>query len=353
MELLDDRATVERLDPQGLLGRIEGLPEQCVDAWRRAGGLKLPQGLSDARELVVLGMGGSAIAGAIFRSLALLSGRKPVAVVRGYDVPGYVGPSTLAVACSHSGNTEETLSALDQALDRGASAFALTQGGRLAELAAERTLPLFTYEYDGEPRSALGLQLMVLLAIGERAGALESQEAAVAEAVALMREQRERLGFAVPSAHNPAKQLAARLHERLPVVIGGGVLVEAAYRWKTQLAENSKCWALHEELPELDHNTIVGFGLPRKIVARMRTVFLSHPGLHPRLLLRIDGTADALADAGIESERVEALGTSPLAQVLTTIYHGDFVSYYLALLNGVEPSPVAPIEKLKKRLAKG
>jgi len=242
---------------------------------------------------------------------------------------------------------------LDQALDRGASAFALTQGGRLAELAAERTLPLFTYEYDGEPRSALGLQLMVLLAIGERAGALESQEAAVAEAVALMREQRERLGFAVPSADNPAKQLAARLHERLPVVIGGGVLVEAAYRWKTQLAENSKCWALHEELPELDHNTIVGFGLPRKIVARMRTVFLSHPGLHPRLLLRIDGTADALADAGIESERVEALGTSPLAQVLTTIYHGDFVSYYLALLNGVEPSPVAPIEKLKKRLAKG
>lgn len=350
MELLDDPATVERLDPSGLLGRIAGLPEQCEDAWKHAGSLELPERLSEARELVVLGMGGSGIAGAILRSLALLTGRKPVAVVRGYGVPGHVGPSTLAIACSHSGNTEETLSALTQALDAGASAFALTKGGRLAELAAERNVPLYTYTYDGEPRSALGLQLMVLLALGERAGALESQDAAVSEAAGLMREQRRQLGFVVPIADNPAKQLAARLHGRLPVVIGGGVLVEAAYRWKTQFTENSKCWALHEELPELDHNTIVGFGLPREIVARMRPVFLTHPGLHPRLLLRIDGTAEALADAGIKSECVEALGSSPLAQVLTAIFHGDFVSYYLALLNGVDPSPVAPIEKLKARL---
>src|SRR3990172_6171985 len=119
---LDDRATAERLDPHGLLARIESLPEQCTEAWQRASELELPAGCADAREAVLLGMGGSGIAGDILRSLASISGRKPVLVVRGYDVPAFAGDTTLVVACSHSGQTEETLSAFQQALDSGARA---------------------------------------------------------------------------------------------------------------------------------------------------------------------------------------------------------------------------------------
>ena len=191
---------------------------------------------------------------------------------------------------------------------------------------------------------------MALLALGERAGLLDRQGPAVAEAVALLQEQRGRIGFAVPAERNPAKQLAGRLHGRLPAVIGADVLTEAAYRWKTQLNENSKCWALCEQLPELDHNTIVGFGLPEEVVSRLHVVFLWHPALHPRLLLRYEATAEALTEAGVSHERVEALGTSSLAQVLSAIYLGDLVSYYLALLNGVDPSPVAAIDRLKEKL---
>jgi glucose/mannose-6-phosphate isomerase len=150
-----------------------------------------------------------------------------------------------------------------------------------------------------------------------------------------------------------AKQLAARLFERLPVVVGGGQLAVAAYRWKTQFNENSKSWALFEEVPELGHNTIVGFGLPAAAVAQLHVVFLGHPSLSPRLLLHYDGTAEALRDAGVTSERVAALGTSALAQILTGAYHGDWVSFYLAIVNGVDPSPVGPIEKLKRHLAQG
>jgi glucose/mannose-6-phosphate isomerase len=349
--VLDDRATVERLDPHGLLRRIESFPEQCAVAWRLAAALELPDGYPDAREVVVLGMGGSAMAGDILRSLAAISGRKRVSVVRGYDLPPFIDDETLVVACSHSGDTEETLSAFQQALASGRS-LAVTTGGRLRELAQERGVPIFVYGYDGEPRSALGYQLMALLAVGERVGVvLGPQGLAVAEAVGLMQKQRGRLDFAAPAERNQAKQLAARLHGRLPVVVGAGILTAAAHRWKTQLNENSKCWALYEELPELDHNAIVGFGLPEDVVARLHVVFLWHPSLHSRLLLRYEATAEALNEAGVSHEQVEAPGSSPLAQVLTAIYLGDLVSYYLALLNNVEPSPVTAIDRLKARLA--
>ncbi|MCI0856470.1 MAG: bifunctional phosphoglucose/phosphomannose isomerase [Chloroflexi bacterium] len=346
--VLDDNASLERLDPQGILARIESLPEQCEDAWRHAGDLRLPETHADAQDVVLLGMGGSAISGDILRSLATLTARKPVQVVRGYDIPASVGESTLVVACSHSGNTEETLSAFQQAVDAGAKTFVITTGGEIAQAADRAGAPVFRYEYEGEPRSSTGHQLMALLALGERAGLLEPQEQAVSEAVTLMKRQRANLGFDSPRDQNPAKQLAERLQWRLPVIVGADVLDVAAYRWKTQINENSKSWALHETLPELDHNSIVGFGKPD--VSRLHVVFLRHAALHPRLLLRYEATGEALDDAGVSHETVEAQGTSALAQVMTAIYFGDLTSYYLALLNGVQPATVVPIDTLKAKL---
>jgi glucose/mannose-6-phosphate isomerase len=347
---LDDRATVQRLDPKGLLGRIEALPEQCEEAWRRASSFALPRDYAGTRNVVLLGMGGSAIASDVLRSLAL-GGRKPVHVVRGYDLPSFAGKDTLAVACSHSGNTEETLSAFEQALAVGAKGVAITTGGGLRELAEQHGVPILAYQYDGEPRSALGHQLMALLVLGQRTGLLEPQDAAVAEAAERLRALRGQVGYSVPAARNAAKQLAGRLQGRLPVIVGAGVLAEAARRWKTQLNENSKCWAIWEELPELDHNTIVGFGLTKEAVRQLHVVFISHLALHPRVLRRYDLTAAALSDAGVSNERVEAVGESPLAQALSAIHLGDFVSYYLALLYGVDPSQVDAIAKLKAGLA--
>ncbi len=351
VSVLDNRATVERLDPHGMLARIEGLPEQCDEAWRRAREFELPGSHRRARRMVVLGMGGSAIAGDILRSLVEVSGQKAVSVVRRYDLPGFVDGETLAVACSQSGNTEETLSAFEQALTAGARAVAVTTGGRLRELAGLRGVPAYLYEYEGEPRSGLGWQLMALLSLAHQADVVGRQDSTVAEVLSVMRGQRKRLGFDSPEEVNPAKQIAGRLHGRLPVVVGSGVLAAASYRWKTQLNENSKCWAFCEELPEMDHNSIVGFGLPEDLLDRLHAVFLWHPALHERVRLRYEATAQALSEARVSNERVEAEGSSPLAQVLSAVYLGDLVSYYLALLNGVEPSPVTAIDRLKARMA--
>ena len=171
------------------------------------------------------------------------------------------------------------------------------------------------------------------------------------EAAVVMEGMAGRIGEDVPLARNPAKQLAERLEGRLPVVYGAGILTEVAYRWKTQLNENSKLWAFWEELPEANHNAIVGFGLPREIAARAFAVFLQAPALHPRIRLRYDFTRRALTEAGVPSEAVDAEGKSPLAQMMSAVLFGDYVSLYLAILAGVDPSPTTVIADLKRWLA--
>jgi glucose/mannose-6-phosphate isomerase len=353
LSVLDDAAARAAIDRSDLLGRIEALPEQCEEAWSAARAFAWPEDAANAKHVIVLGMGGSAIAGDILRSLAFFSGEKPVAVVRGYDVPAFVSRETLVVACSHSGNTEETVSALGAALGRGAQATVITTGGRLAEIAAERKLPAFVYHYEGQPRCALGYQLMALLALGERVGLLSQQEPSVTEALSIMRRQRHDLAFDAPSASNDAKQLAGRLQGRVPVIIGGGLLADAAHRWKTQVNENGKSWAFWDELPEIDHNSVVGFGLPHTLVSQLTALFLLPEAIERREEVRYEATADELSRAGVAHERIDVAGESPLAQVLSAIYFGDFTSYYLALLNGVDPTPIDPIARVKERLSRG
>jgi glucose/mannose-6-phosphate isomerase len=358
MHLLDDAETYARLDPDGLRDRIRDLPEQCRDAWRQAKDFRFPSDFADVDNVLVLGMGGSAIAGDIVRSLAtylwadsLPRGSRSVLVHRGYDLPPFVSERSLVVACSYSGETEEVLSSFGQSLDGPSKKIVITTGGKLLALARSRGLPAYVFEYEGEPRSALGHSLMPLLALAEATGALPDQSRDVDEAIALMEELRREIGDAVPLEENAAKQLAVRLQGKLPVIYGAEVLTEAARRWKTQLNENSKVWAFYEEVSELNHNAVEGFGLPREMAENAHVVFLYHRGLNPRNILRYNGTHDALEAAGVASERVEARGEGDLARVLTAIYFGDWVSYYLAMLNGVRPSPVTSIQHLKRWLA--
>jgi glucose/mannose-6-phosphate isomerase len=353
LTLLDDASLRDRLDKSGLLAHIGSLPEQCQVAWTKARAFDWPAEAGSAANVVILGMGGSAIAGDMLCSLAAENGTKPVRSVRGYDVPAFVNSDTLIVACSHSGNTEETVSAFDDALARGARCTVITTGGRLAEVAAQRGIPAFVYQYDGQPRCALGYQLMALLAIGERAGLLNDQDAAVRKALTAMADLRSDIATSVNAATNPAKQLAGRLHGRVPVIVGGDALADPAHRWKTQFNENSKSWAFWDELPEMDHNSVVGFGLPTVLTPLLDVLFLLPQPIARRAEVRYEATAAELDRGGVRHERIDIAGKSPLALALSASYLGDFVSYYLALLNGVDPTPIDPITRVKERLARG
>ena len=358
MNVLDDPSAYQRIDPgslpagqAGTRALIRDLPRQCRLAWREAQALDLPPDYRDVDKVVILGMGGLVIAGDLLRSLVALESPVPVFVHRDYGLPLMVDHRTLLIAMSYSGDTEETVSAFEAGLSTGAKKLVITTSGRLLALAQTNGVPTFVFDYKSTVRGALGYGLMPLLAIAGKVGIVGNKAGDVEEAAAVMESMASRTGEDVPLARNPAKQLAERLEDRLPVVYGASILTEVAHRWKTQLNENSKLWALWEELPEANHNAIVGFGLPGEIAARTFAVFLGAPALHPRIRLRYDFTRQALTEAGVPSEAVEAEGRSPLAQVMSATLFGDYVSLYLAILAGVDPSPTTVIADLKRWLA--
>jgi glucose/mannose-6-phosphate isomerase len=352
MSVLDDLAAYQRIDPEGMLACIRDLPRQCRAAWQEAQDLKLSDDYRDIDKVVILGMGGSAIAGDFLRSLVALESPVPVFSHRNYELPRLVDGRTLLIASSYSGNTEEVLSSFEQGLSSGAKKVVITGGGKLLTIARAKDIPAFVFDYPAEPRAALGYSFMPLLAIAQEVGLAADKGADVDEAVAVMDGLAARIEETVPLASNPAKQLAQKLHQRLPVVYGAGILTPVARRWKGQLNETAKVWCFYEELPEANHNALVGYGLPKEMAAKALVVFLRAPSLHPRILLRYDLTRTALEEAGVESAMVEAEGKSSLAQMMSATLFGDWVSLYLAILNGVAPAPTPPIGILKERLAR-
>ncbi len=348
---LDDPSLFHEFDPDDMLGHIRALPDQVEVAWELAQEYPLPPEPDRISRIVVVGMGGSAIGGELVSALVADEFRMPIVSVRGYELPAFAaGPETLVISCSHSGNTEETLTASAMALERETQLVAITTGGKLAAFAREHGLPLWTYDYRSQPRAALGYGMTLILGLISRLGgaSLRSQ---VTEAVAVMRGNLPALDADSPSGQNPAKQMALALVGKLPVVYGAGIMGPVAHRWKTQLNENSKSWAEFEVMPELNHNAVVGISHPEWIGDRVTVVMLRSKYDSPRIARRFDLTEQLLRNAGIEVYHIDGIGEGRLAQMMSALHYGDFVSFYLAMAYEVDPTPVEPIAWLKARLA--
>jgi glucose/mannose-6-phosphate isomerase len=349
VELDEPQAIVDK-DTQEMLGHILALPGQVSVAWKLVEGFSAPAEYSSVDAIVVLGMGGSAIGGDLVRAVVAGELKVPMVVVRDYELPAFVGPSALVIASSHSGETEETLTAFEAALARGAKGLVISTGGTLLKRARTAGLPAIQFDYPSQPRAALGYSATLLLGVLDRLGLVSDKSADVAEAVELLSAMAGELGPEVPEARNPAKQLA-RFVEGKVAVFYGGALAEVARRWKGQLNENAKTWAHFEAFPELDHNAVVGYQDPAGLKERLAVVMLSSDHDHPRTRLRLRVTGELMDRYGIPYRTVAARGKSYLAQVLSAGYVGDFASYYLAALYGVDPTPIEPIVHLKAELA--
>jgi len=341
------------VDPQGMLGHVLALPQTCADAWELAQRtyptLNLPSGF---QHIVIVGMGGSAIGGDLLSALVADECPCPIMVQRGYQLPAFVqGPETLVIGVSYSGNTEETLSAFNQARARGALLTALTTGGEMLRLANEWHVPVLRFNYPSQPRAALGYSFVPLLNLLSQLGLVTGHANALHEAVDVMHAWQAEIGPEVPTADNPAKQLAGALRDRAPVVYGAGLLQPVARRWKTQFNENAKVWAFFEEMPELNHNAVVGFEQSASIRGQTAVITLRSRYDSARIQRRWRVTGELLLREGVKLYVVEARGQSRLAQMLSAIHFGDLVSVYLALTNDIDPTPVAPINYLKAQLA--
>jgi glucose/mannose-6-phosphate isomerase len=348
---LDNWGLFREIDPDDMLGRIAELPQQCHDAWANVQSLELPPEYRQVNKVVALGMGGSAIGGDLLRALAEPECAVPIVINRDYTVPAFVNARSLVIASSYSGNTEETLAAFEEARGKGAALLAITTGGKLAQRAREWGVPLLTFRYQSQPRAALGYSLVSLIGIVQKLGFIGDKSDDLEEAIVVMEALQEEIKGSVPVTENPAKQLAKRLYGHLSVIYGSGYLAEVAHRWETQLNENAKAWSFSEPLPELNHNAVVGYQFPEELAECILVVMLVSSLDHPRNKARFQVTQEILTRRGIAYETIEARGESPLAQMLSAIHFGDYVSYYLALLYKVDPTPVKVIAYLKERLA--
>ena len=350
MGYLDDPQTYQQHDPSGMLQHLPAVPEQFQIAWQNALRFELPRHYTEVNKVVILGMGGSAIGGDLLRRLTLLENSLPVWVHRSYDVAPFIDETTLLIASSYSGNTEETITSFVESLPVPAKKLVLTGGGQLRVLAEQHGIPVFPINYQAPPRAAFAHSFVPLLGIFQKLGLLEDKSADFEETIRILNKLGEQLKNSVPLASNPAKQLATKLSGKLTVIYGAGLLSEVAQRWKAQLNENSKAWAFYELFPELNHNALVGYQFPPELKDKIMVVLLHSSLLHPRISGRYRPTAEILAKAGIGYELLEAEGDSPLAQMMGLLVLGDYVSFYLAMLSDVDPTPVASIDYLKKRL---
>ena len=348
---LDDPGIYQQLDPANMLAHLHGLPQQCRSAWHKAKDFELPPDYAGIDKIIILGMGGSAIGGDLARSLILSTGKPIVFVNRDYDLPAFVDDRTLVIASSYSGNTEETLSAFSQALKTSCKKLAVTTGGKLKALAEDARVPVLTIDYISPPRAALGYSFMPLIAFLHKLTFLEDKSAEVEAMIRNLERLLGELKETVPISSNQAKQLAMKLYGKIAVIYGAGILSEVARRWKAQINENSKAWAFHETFPELNHNAVVGYQFPPELASEIYVVLLHCPSLHPRTLIRYQVTSELLEQNGVGYQIIDSQGESELSQMMSLIFLGDWVSYYLAILYKIDPTPIKAIDYLKKRLS--
>jgi len=353
MRDLDNLAIIEKFDEKNMRKLLLSFPQHCRRAYSLAEKFALPEEYGRAKNIVTTGMGGSAIGGDLLRSLFSDECSVPIVVNRNYSIPKFVSEDTLFIAASYSGNTEETLSAFEEALEKKAMAVSISSGGGKLEAASEEAgVPHFTVPLKGvQPRCAFGHLFVPMMVFLSRLGFIPDAAGQLEDAVKLLGDTALRLAPDVPVKDNEAKRIAQDAYDRLPVIYASQNYFDVvAMRWKGQFNENSKMMAFHNVIPEMNHNEIVGWGKPEEITRRCAAIFLSDEADIPKINKRMDITRDLIDDGNVKIIDVPAQGDSPLAKALYLIQIGDFVSYYMAVLNGVDPTPIERINLFKERL---
>ncbi len=348
---LDDPEVIRRIDPADMLGRVLDLPRQLALARRAAASVAIDDRHRQVERICVLAMGGSAIGAELVAGAAGNRLRVPLVVHRDYGLPGWVDERTLVVAASHSGDTAETLSATAEARRRGVPLAVISTGGALGREAAADGTPFLRYQAPGQPRSAVGFGVGLLHELLVEAGLLVDPDP-FGPLVEALEQLLERNGPGVESSQNAAKQLAWSLFGRVPVIYGHGTMEPVAHRWKTQLNENAKSWAMHEAMPEANHNAIEGSLNPREAGELFYVVELRDPAEPADIAARYEVVEELMGERAGSRSVVWAEGPSPLARVLSMVAMGDLASVYLAILYQTDPTPVTLLSMLKERLAR-
>ena len=345
---LDDYENFASLDSEGMLSSITGLPEQLRSAWMQGFQHALPS-LQAVERVVFAGVGGSAIAAELVAGFLSEKIAVPFFCHHDYDLPAWAfGKETLVVAYSLSGNTEESLSAFERAIQNDCQVIVFTGGGQLLSIAEHEGAAVWQFHHQGQPRSALGYAFGYLLELLNRIGLVADFSKEIEQSISSMCEVVVKSGVEVPVRQNPAKRLAGQLVGRHVTIFASGAMSAVARRWKNQINELAKTVASVEILPEANHNALAGIYFPTYALEKEIALFLQSKFEHPRNQRRVTETRQIMKLEGINTHLIQLQGESKLEQLWNGVLFGDFVAYYLAMLYDVDPTPIPSIMALKE-----
>lgn len=346
---------ITQFDKKGMFQKIAEFPEQLRKGWGIGESTKCNVDFKKIRHIVYTGMGGSAIAGDLIQAIHQEDLSIPMVVNRDYQIPHFVNAETLFIASSYSGNTEETLAASEKAIQRGARIICITSGGQLEQIVQKTGYPLFQMVSGYPPRAALGFSLGLLLQIFYQLGIGKLSKKDM-DAAASMLTEKDRIWHDMNHPDNRPLQVAKQLFGKLPLIYASVNHLEfVGYRWKTQINENSNIHAFFQPFPEMNHNEIVGWENSdgkRDHFSNMIAVLLSDTEDHPRILKRMQIFKTLMQEDDHQVIEIGGEGDSFFQRMLYLIHFGDWVSYYLAILNQVDPTEILKIDVFKQHLTK-
>ncbi len=353
--IIDNIDQIKKIDQEGMYDFVYDFPSQFEDALKLATKIKLPEwDQSEIKNIVVAGMGGSAIGGDLVRSYLAERLLIPFLICRNYTLPNFVNSSSLVFISSYSGNTEESLSAFEDACQRESKIICLTSDGKVEKVSSEKKIPCVPLPQGFQPRAALGYSFVPILIVLERFGFVEGERQNIKVTKNFLEENRDKYRVEVETEDNPAKRLAMKLHRKLPIIYASCEHFDAvSTRWKGQFCENAKMLAFSNVFPEFNHNELVGWKVLSDYGDDLVVVMLKDREDHPRIKRRMDIVKRIVEKQKVEIIEAKSSGENLLSRMFSLIQLGDFTSFYLAILNGEDPTPVKVIDYLKDELAKG
>lgn len=348
---LDNLQKIKEIDKENLLYYIQDFPNQIDKAWQIGKNFILPTTYVNINKILILGMGGSGISGHLIKNLYQKEAKSIIEICQNYSIPSWVDKNTLVFGISFSGNTEETLAAFIAAHEKQAKLIAITTGGKLEELARKFKTPLLKFKYSSPPRHSTGYLFILIISLLKKLGIISIQEKDIKNALVILENMGTQLEPNIPETKNLAKKLAKKIHNFFPIIWTDDFTYPLGIRFKHMLNENAKILAFCEAFPELCHNSSVGLDYPKSILNKTIFIFLKSRFGHKRNLLRMEIMKEILQQKKVKYLEIELPSyENKLVELLTGILLIDYISFYSALLNNIDPTPTPNIEFLKRKL---
>ncbi|MFA5051531.1 MAG: SIS domain-containing protein [Patescibacteria group bacterium] len=356
MNILDDYKTMKKFDRSNMLSSIESVGLQCQQAWSEVKRIRIPKNYRRVKNIVINGMGGSALGGHVIGTLFHKRLPVPFHVINSYTLPGWVNKDTLYILSSYSGTTEEVLATFNEARRRHAKLLIICAGGQLAKLAKRFRVPAYVFEPRfnpcNQPRMGLGYSIFGQVALLKRCGLLPISDGDFQKTVATVREWHKKFGARNPLKKNPAKRMAAGLVGRIPIITAAEHLSGNAHILANQINENAKTFSAYYLLSELNHHLMEGLHFPRANRKILHFISLESARYLPSMTKRFAITNKVLDKNGIKHSTYKTSSRTPMEEVVEVLLFGSYMNYYLALSNRQDPSPILFVDYFKAALKK-